>query len=234
MDKIPPIIGKEYYNKRYFNQYPEYFDLSKSKFQQYRVKNVMKIYTPLHSETVLDMGMGWGTFTFYTAQFCKAVVGIDYSITSLLLCSQHLQARPDKNIHLACADVQAVPIQAESFDTIISADLIEHLYPDQFEGFLNECARLLKKGGKLVLWTPHDGHWVERMRKSRLFLNPTESHVDYKSMSRIQAALNNHGFITCKAYYVASHLPVIQSIESVLLKYSSWFRRRIAVLAEKI
>jgi cyclopropane fatty-acyl-phospholipid synthase-like methyltransferase len=234
MDKIPPIIGREYYDERYFNQYSEYFDISKSKFQQYRVKNVMKIYTPFPLETVIDMGMGWGTFTFHTAQVCKAVVGIDYSFTSLLLCNQRLREWPQKNIHLACADVQAVPLQSGSFDAIISADLIEHLYPAQFEGFLNECARLLKKQGKLVLWTPHDGHWAEWMKKNRIFLGPHESHVDYKSMSKIQDALLNHGFNVLKAYYVESHLPVIQVIEKALLKYCSWFRRRIAVLGEKV
>lgn len=234
MDKIPRIIGKEYYDEKYFNQFPDYFDISKSKFQQYRVKNVFNIYTPLPSDTVLDMGIGWGTFTFSTAQFCKFVIGIDYSFTSALLCSRRLHDQPKMNIQLACADVQAVPIQTGSFDVVISADLIEHLYPAQFEGFLNECARLLKKQGKLVLWTPHDGHWAEWMKKNRLFLDSHESHVDYKSMSKIQDALLNHGFIVLKAYYVASHLPVIQTIEKVLLKYCPWVRRRIAVLGEKI
>jgi len=233
MDKFPPIIGKEYYDERYFNQYPEYFDSTKSKFQQYRLKNVLKLYTPDPTETVLDMGMGWGTFIFNLAQFCKSVIGIDFSIASLRLCSDLLTKHPQGNIQITCADVQAVPFSAESFDVLIGADLIEHLYPDQFEKFLNECVRLLKKHGKLVLWTPNEGHWVEQVKKINIFSGSQVSHVDFKTMGRIQDALRSHGFTVLKAYYVASHLPMIREIERRLLGICSFTRRRIAVLGEK-
>jgi cyclopropane fatty-acyl-phospholipid synthase-like methyltransferase len=231
---MKPIIDKEYYNEQYFNKNPIYFDISKSKFQQYRIKKVMEIYTPSSSEMVLDAGIGWGTFTFYIAKFCRTVVGIDYSFTSLQLCKQHLIDVPEKNILMACTDVQEVPFQAECFDTIISADLIEHLYPTQFENFLKECARLLKKKGKLVLWTPCDSHWIEKMKKNRLFLKPDESHVDYKSLHKIKTALQYHGFSVVKAYNTESHLPVIRIIEKAFLSNCPLFRRRIAVLGEKI
>jgi cyclopropane fatty-acyl-phospholipid synthase-like methyltransferase len=233
LNKEKEIIGKEYYDAKYFNQYPEYFEFSKSKFQQYRIKNVMALYTPAASDYVLDLGMGWGTFTFYTAQICQHVVGLDYSFTSVLLCNQRLRQHPRANVHLACADVQAVPLPGESFDVIYSADLLEHLYPNQFEGFMAESARLLKKGGKLVLWTPFDGHWAEIMKKNRWLIDSHESHVDFKSMDRLKSALINYGFSVLKAYYVESHLPLIRNVERMFLKGIPLFRRRIAVMGEK-
>ncbi len=59
------------------------------------------------------------------------------------------------------ADVtKMLGFKPNSFDAIVAFELIEHLgFVDMF---LEECARVLKKGGLLILSTPSQSYWKTR------------------------------------------------------------------------
>ena len=227
-------IGKEYYNDSSYFDSPisTFMDLD-GPFQKYRVANVLKIYTPKKDETVLDLGCGWGTFDFILAPLCKDITGLDFSSKSIELCNELLEKNPHQNIKFVCADAADTGLEAESFDLIISADLFEQIYPDDFERILDECKRILKPGGKLSIWTPHRGHILEIMKNNNVILKPDIAHVDYKTMDGMITSLKKRGFIIKKSYYAESHLPVLRVIEKLLLKIIPILRRRIVILAEK-
>ena len=151
---------KKYYDESdYFDaKITTYTDLLAGQFQKYRVSKVLRIYSPKKEESVLDLGCAMGTFCFALAPLCKQITGVDYSKKAVELCSRLLTTSPYSNIGFVCADARSTTLQSESYDVIICADLFEHLYPDVTEKVLDECKRLLKKGGKLVIWTPHRGH----------------------------------------------------------------------------
>src|SRR3989337_3040316 len=93
-------IGKEYYNvSDYFTKNMEVFlDLSNS-FQQYRIKNVLKLKTIEPNYKVLDLGCGWGTFSFLTSYYCKHVDALDFSKKAINICLKHnKEVRRRKNI----------------------------------------------------------------------------------------------------------------------------------------
>jgi ubiquinone/menaquinone biosynthesis C-methylase UbiE len=228
------VVTRDYYNSEYFQTHPDYFDASESRFQRYRIKKVMDIYTPRKTEKIIDLGVGWGTFSFYTSSICEQVTGIDYSFYSVSLCQQRSNELGIQNTRFLCADVQAIPLSDASYDVIICADLVEHLYPAQFTSCLKECKRLLRSRGKLVIWAPNQQHWLEQLRKNHFILQPYIGHVDYKSMERVTEALKELGFAIQRSYFTESHLPLIKLIEKLLLPYFSLMRRRIAILAEKI
>jgi len=227
-------IGKEYYDdSSYFDKQTGVFMDFDNPFQQYRISNVLKIYTPQKHERVLDLGCGWGTFVFKLAPSCKEVVGLDFSSKSIDLCNEILQKEPHKNIKFVCADAGDSGLDAESFDLIISADLFEHIYPEDFERIIDECRRLLKPGGKLSIWTPHRGHILEILKNNNIILKRDIAHVDYKTMDGMIASLKKKGFSIRKSYYAESHVPILRTIEKLLLKIIPIFRRRIVILAEK-
>lgn len=216
--------------KRYYDE-SEYFDKKPSKlFQDYRILNIFHIYRPNKNERILDIGCGWGTISFAISFLCKEVIGLDYSQKSIDNCNALLK---DNNIKFICADAQNTGFDSESFDVIISADLFEHLYPEVYENVLDECNRLLKKKGKLVIWTPNKVHILEILKNKNIILKKDISHVDYKSMDRLLESLTKRNFAIKKAYYVESHIPIINILERLLLRILPLARRRIAILAEK-
>ncbi len=96
-----------------------------------------------------------------------------------------------------------------------------------------EAFRVLKKGGRLSLWTPHRGHFLEMLKARNILLRRDVSHVDYKSMDRLKTMVANEGFVVERAYYAESHIGGLRSIERALQKFVPVLRRRIALLARK-
>jgi 2-polyprenyl-3-methyl-5-hydroxy-6-metoxy-1,4-benzoquinol methylase len=230
-------IDSKYYDEHMFspNADRDYVKMRSldTPFQKYRIQKVSQIYTPHRDERVLDLGCGWGTFCFYFAPLCKNVTGLDFSKKSIELCREFSKKYNHSNIDFVCADAQNTGLKSESYDVIISADLFEHLYPETFEKVLDECRRLLKKGGKLVIWTPNRGHIFEILKNNNILIKKKICHVDYKSMERILKALKRRHFLIKKSYYDESHVPVLNVLEKLLLPALPPMRRRISILAEK-
>jgi 2-polyprenyl-3-methyl-5-hydroxy-6-metoxy-1,4-benzoquinol methylase len=225
---------KEFYDQSdYFSEVVEYTDLLKSAFQKYRVARVKTIYSPNKEERVLDLGCALGTFCFTLALQCKEIIGLDYSRKAIDIANKLLKNSPYHNIKFICRDAQSTGLESASFDVIICADLFEHLYPEVFEKVLDECQRLLKKGGKLVIWTPHRGHVLEILKNHDIILKRDVSHVDYKSMDYLLRNLRKRNFLIQKSYYAESHVPIFRILERLLLPVLPIMRRRIAILAKK-
>ncbi|WP_394353185.1 class I SAM-dependent methyltransferase [Mucilaginibacter humi] len=47
-------------------------------------------------------------------------------------------------------------MQAKKFDTVISTEVIEHLYNP--EGFINFCKEAIINGGEIIISTPYHGY----------------------------------------------------------------------------
>ena len=121
------------------------------------------------SPRVLDLGCGTGAFAADLAAFGDPV-GADMSRLALDY------ARSRGSFGLVQADGSALPFASESFDAAIGLDVFEHIEDDQ--AALNECARVLRAGGVLVLtvpafkalWGPHDValHHFRRYRRAEV------------------------------------------------------------------
>ena len=227
-------IGREFYDQSdYFEQGTEHLHDLDSPFQKYRIDKVLKIYDPDPEERVLDLGCGWGTFCWAVGPRVAEIVGVDFSQKSIDLCEDRLARSAIDGVSFLCADARDTGLEPESFDLVIAADLVEHLYPEDSQAVLAEAFRVLKKGGRLSLWTPHRGHFLEMLKARNILLRRDVSHVDYKSMDRLKAMVTSEGFVVEKAYYAESHLAGLRSIERALQGWVPILRRRIALLARK-
>ena len=227
-------IGREFYDRTdYFEGKGEHLQRLDGSFQRYRISKVLQIHRPGQGDRVLDLGCGWGTFSFALAQEVGEVVGIDFSEKSIEICRNRLEESRFDNLSFHCVDAGATGLEPDSFDAAIAADLFEHLYPDDTFRVIDESHRLLKSGGHLVVWTPHRGHLLEILKNNEILLKRDVSHVDYKSMERLTQALDGKGFWIEKSYYVESHLPVLRMVERLFQSHLPFLRRRIAILARK-
>ena len=111
---------------------------------------------------VLDDGCGAGGMCVSLAEEAKHVVGIDCE-TRFVGAGTRLAAERDvTNLTFLQADSLGLPCSAETFDTVVSHAVIEHV--DDADRYLSEAARVLSPGGRMYLVTspylsPHGSHF---------------------------------------------------------------------------
>ena len=228
-------IDERYYDEStYFDDAAHLVDFQ-SPFQRYRVRMVMAIHPPVREDRVLDLGCGWGTLTFALAPEVEHVVGLDFSRRAIEACRTRLEGNvpPIPNVTFQVGDARNTGLEAGSFDLVVAADLFEHLYPEDSETVAGEAYRVLKAGGRLVVWTPCRSHILEVLKNRNILLKRDVSHVDYKSMARMTSMLEAAGFEIEKAYFAESHLPGLRVLERLGQRWLPLLRRRIAVLGKK-
>ncbi|MEX2466377.1 MAG: class I SAM-dependent methyltransferase [Gemmatimonadota bacterium] len=228
-------IDREYYDSS------DYFEGSgaghivdvDSPFQRYRIDKVLGIHTPAPGDRVVDLGCGWGTFSFALADRGIEVVGVDFSTRSIEFCEARARERSGHVPTFVCADAGETGLEAGAYDVVIAADLFEHLYPEDSARVAREAFRLLKPGGRFSTWTPHRGHLLEMLKHRNILLKRDVTHVDYKSMDRMRKLLEAAGFRIERAYYAESHVPGLRVVERFLQSWVPILRRRIAMLGIK-
>jgi 2-polyprenyl-3-methyl-5-hydroxy-6-metoxy-1,4-benzoquinol methylase len=102
---------------------------------------------------VLDLGCGNGSLSHLIAQQGYEVVGVEDSQQGVAIARQSF---PD--CHFINASIYALPYSelANSFDIVLSAEVIEHLlYPRELVRAAKKC---LKPNGRLILTTPYHGY----------------------------------------------------------------------------
>jgi ubiquinone/menaquinone biosynthesis C-methylase UbiE len=115
-------------------------------------------------KSILDVGSGAGQIIQHLIEFSDPraqITGIDLSHQMLRRARRRLKSgRP----MLVAADLSALPFADESFDGVTCGYVLEHL-PEPRVG-LSEMARVLKKGGRMLLLVTEDsfsGAWTSRL-----------------------------------------------------------------------
>ena len=110
------------------------------------------LFTDLTPGRVLDVPAGGGLQTATLAALGFRVCSVDL----------FPPGRPHPGQFWVCADANdPLPFRTGGFDYLLCREGIEHL-EDQM-GFLRECARVVKPGGRLILTTPNLMHLAARM-----------------------------------------------------------------------
>ncbi|MGH3862349.1 methyltransferase domain-containing protein [Actinokineospora sp.] len=97
---------------------------------------------------VLEAGCGEGYGADLLAGRARLVVGLDYD----QLTAAHV-AKAYPSVRTLRGNLAALPLRSDSVDVVANLQVIEHLW-DQ-DGFLRECRRVLRPGGRLLITTPN-------------------------------------------------------------------------------
>lgn len=98
--------------------------------------------------TVLEAGCGEGYGADLLAGVADRVVALDYD----QLTAAHVH-RAYPRVGVVRGNLATLPLADESVDVVANLQVIEHLW-DQ-HGFLVECRRVLRPGGRLMVTTPN-------------------------------------------------------------------------------
>ena len=147
---------------------------------------------------VLDAGCG----SSLIVQSLNNVIGMDYNYAKLRFLRRY-------EIPLVNGSAFALPFKDESFDCVISSQVIEHIPFD--ESIFSEMCRVLRTGGRLILGTPDYATIGWRIIEPIYgFLMPggyKDEHITHYTLDRLRQILARHGIVIEEtAYIVRSEL----------------------------
>jgi 2-polyprenyl-3-methyl-5-hydroxy-6-metoxy-1,4-benzoquinol methylase len=122
----------------------------------YLAGSLLRMLNKGKNKTLLDVGCGNGSMASFLIENGYTVYGTDASVTGIE------QARKTHANRFFVQDLTKDELPSElsaiNFDTIISTEVVEHLYdPRKYIAF---CKNVLEKngGGELILSTPYHGY----------------------------------------------------------------------------
>jgi SAM-dependent methyltransferase len=118
-----------------------------------RLEQIERFFLSNANQVAVDIGTGSGLqITALAAQY-ERVVGIDASLSELLLAKKLLEEQDITNVELACAFAERLPIGSNNADFAVSLYVLEHV--TAADEVLAEVKRVLKPGGSFYFAVPY-------------------------------------------------------------------------------
>jgi 2-polyprenyl-3-methyl-5-hydroxy-6-metoxy-1,4-benzoquinol methylase len=155
---------------------------------------------------LLDVGCGSGEWLTFMRELGWLVEGVDFDDDAVKV------ARKD-GLEVKCGSLEHQGFPNDNFDVVTLSHVIEHV-PDPVET-LAECVRILKPGGKLVLFTPNSASLSHNLFKQDWRGLEPPRHLHIFSEPSLRQALESVGIKE-----VIFHPQIAKSVfcESVLLR----------------
>ncbi|NDJ55205.1 MAG: methyltransferase domain-containing protein [Chloroflexi bacterium] len=116
------------------------------RFGQQRRLAMIRRWSPPELEMILVDGCGLGQYAAHLLEDSPHVYAFDIELERVQVAQQHVP-----NAHVAASEYKPYP--PNTFDLILSNEVIEHVQDDGLA--LRDMARLLKPGGRIVLFCPN-------------------------------------------------------------------------------
>ena len=101
---------------------------------------------------ILENGCGVGMYVEHLTPLSGMVAGLEYDFERAREAHQNSQ-------HILNAAGEELPFPAETFDLILSHEVLEHVQDDRRS--VSEMARVLRPGGRMVIFVPNRGYPFE-------------------------------------------------------------------------
>lgn len=181
--------NKEVSNEYFFKTIAENFEQLDNQYDVNTRKNVVfndfLSEIQLENKLILDAGCGYGAFSIELAQRKCQLISSDliYELTSKTVNKTNKSG--------VVADASVLPFSNNSFDLIVSSEMVEHT-PNP-ENVICELIRIIKPGGFLILTTPNKKwQFIVRLAsflKLRNF-NGIENFLGFKQLEKILEKAN--------------------------------------------
>lgn len=188
------------------------------------VEEIFKKWLSAHAQgpKILDSGCGDGSITADLAKRFKAT-GVDIS-------EENLKKARTRGFRTVKQDLgKKMPVKDNSFDTVISNQVIEHVYDTDF--YLADIYRILKPGGILLITTPNAASLTDRLRvligklpiaaevSTRYRLgdkNPPAGHIRLYTFEQLRHQLKRTGFKVVEERTTNFPFPIYLGLPGIL------------------
>lgn len=161
--------------------------------------NIIPILNSLLSKkvkSILDIGCGSGTISFYLASKGYKVKGIDISIRAIKICRDSAMEMGFNNVEFGvCNFPNEIP--SGKYDLIFFSEVIEHLPDDELA--LKKIYKLIKPDGILFLSTPSKNAPLYKLGYAKKF-DREVGHLRRYTVEELKAKLKRNGFLVKSVY----------------------------------
>jgi len=171
-------------------------------------------------DKVLDLACGKGHFAYEIAKKGITTIAVDIKLS--------IDEIPNNKMSISFlqCDAKYLPIMNKSVDKILMSSFLQMVKEDNL--ILEECHRILKKNGLLVLSVPTDYLYIPKLyhsnwiyRKLKNLLNLPEKYENFLS------ELNNSFGVEGKGYYSLSELKDLIAKEGFIIEQYEYSPKRI-------
>lgn len=229
----PRFYGEDYYARRLHDRH--WFRNNAGKFRS-RWENCLRLLAPQHDEVLLELGCAAGEHTLPLAGMVQRAIGLDFSADAIRL-ARARASREGSAAEFVQGDAADLSAFADgSVDKVLAMDLVEHVPDEVLAAMLDECWRVLRPGGRLVVYTPSATHYVERMKAANFILRQLPGHIAVRSGPAYAAALKAQPWARVRLEYLPSSYPLFGWLDRLLWRVPGigpLFRFRILFAADK-
>lgn len=123
------------------------------------MQRYLSIVSAISNKNVVDIACGEGYGTAILAEKASTIIGIDIDKEAIARAREKYQKH---NLSYLCGSIAEIPLKDHSVDAIVSLETIEHVSQTLQMQFLNECRRVLKDDGILIMSTPNKEIYSDR------------------------------------------------------------------------
>lgn len=134
----------------------------------------------------LDIGCSWGRWSVAADRKGYRVTGIDPSLGALAAAKRVCGSLGAK-AEFVCGDARFLPFENQSFDTVFSYSVLQHMSPADVRAAVREIGRVLKPGGIAKIQMPNKYGlrcWMHQAK--RRFREPKDFEVRYWAMPELR------------------------------------------------
>jgi ubiquinone/menaquinone biosynthesis C-methylase UbiE len=193
-----------------------------------RAKKIIK-NVPSQATKMLDAGFGTGVYSFTLANKITAIDAIDIDIQKIDYVSK---INPFKNIRFQRMDLTNLAFEDSIFDLIVCSEVLEYI--ENYQSAFSELARVLKKGGVLLLTVPYDPdrqHAIDNGYYGHVHTGYTEKDIQDLCIKNGLTMVRNEGY----SYYLAEKVSKINyniADKKIILGVSFYLLYGVAQLGE--
>jgi len=100
----------------------------------------------------LENGCGVGMYVEHMIPYARRVIGLEYDF-------ERAAEAHTRSSYILCAAGENLPFPDQSFDAILSHEVLEHVQDDRKA--VQEMVRVLRPGGRMILFVPNRGYPFE-------------------------------------------------------------------------
>jgi len=183
------MITKDHKKMYFYNEFADQFDGVMNMYDVRRRQDIIFnefLSQDISGKLILDAGCGTGWFSKEAVLRGANVVSLDVGENLLKITAQKCQSKG------VVASALALPFSNNTFDIIISTEVIEHT-PDPLET-VKEMSRVLRHDGLLALTVPNKIWHPAIVIANILKIRPYEGYENWVGWRELKNALQEFGF----------------------------------------